>query len=194
MSFLKKVAKQVAEMIKAEGSSLPDLSIEILKNAGSYENAVEIWSNQLLADLQHLVQHVQNLDKYAAATIIPINFKKQQEKVLQKCERFASRADDILIARTLQYTEISKIYKIDILDQKSKEKRDQSARALQHKFDNILQSMNNLASRLYREAENLKLIDKNKELFAYIQKLETLNWESIIQGFKQGSVPFRYEK
>lgn len=198
MGFIRKVeamARKVAELIRTEGSTLPDLDIEILKNAGSYEKAIDLWSNWLLADFQYLVQFIQNLDKYATvADITSISIKKQQEQILQKCERFAARTDEILITRTMQYTEISKLYTIDILDQKSKEKRDQSARSLQHKFEAILKIINKLASRLYKEGETIKILEQNKDLFLYIQKVETLTWRSMIEGFKKGIVPFRYEK
>lgn len=179
--------KKVAERIKVEGGNTPDLEEEILKNAGDYEKAVNIWSEWLYNDIHQLIQSLTKEDHIKTAAF--------EDKLLDRCERFASRANDILAGRALQYLEIAKLYLIQIMPKEKRKEREDSALKVQKKLVMTVGLISDYARKLYAEAEANKLheIRANEELFEFIRKLRDLTFKQMIEGFKQGQVPFLYE-
>jgi len=77
-----------------------------------------------------------------------------------------------------------------------RKERENSALKFQKKLVGTLSLINDYARKLYTEAETCGLPEDkdNKELFDFINNLKSLTFNSIIEGFKQGQVPFLYEK
>lgn len=187
MSFLKKVA----DLIKVQGAQLPDLEEEILKNAGSYEKAISIWASWLVHDLQILSDSTQTM--FSVADVQPFNIRQKREHILEKCERFAERADYVLSNRTRQYAEIANLYLSSNLSIADKQKREDAALNLQNKFTSSIATINKLAAELINEGKDVGLHEKHPSLFSYLQNLGKMTWVSMVSGFKKGDVPFRYK-
>ena len=163
MSFLKKVA----DLIKAQGTKLPDIEEEILKNSGSYEKSVSIWATWLVHDLQILSNSMQLMS--SVSDVQPFNIRQKHERILEKCERFAERADYVLSNRTRQYSEIARLYLSTNLSIIDKQKREDDALSLQNKFTSIIATVNRLAAELINEGKDVGLPEKHPSLFSYLQ-------------------------
>lgn len=175
MGFLQDVARK----IKLNAAAIPDLELEIFKNAESFEKAVALLIDQFDDDLKRLISQTE----IAAATTLDFSGKEDKVQKILDANHIACRIDRILAYRCKQYTEIADHYKITLLDHATRKKREDKALA----YLGTLTFINKLAKVTLAQIKR----ESDKKLFDYCTKLSTLTWEQVKEMLQKGDVPFR---
>ena len=179
MGFLKRTAR----FIKLNGAAIPDLDMEVFKNAGSFEHAVELLVDQFDDDLKRLASGTE-----VAADVQDINRESKIQRILD-ANRFAGRVDNILAYRCRQYVKIAQLYKVAMLAPDDRKRREDKALSYISKMKNTLDLINKLA------LESLRSVEKkwDTRLYSYLVFLSKLTWEQVKDMLQKGDVPFRHK-